>query len=202
LGLLFTLLLELKYLIKFILPISTIVIILLVSGFQYDKYINDETSVTLSRLNSNKKDNSIDGRLSLWEIDFQNYDHNGISMPFIGGGFYVSAINGHHRIGYGKHNNYLFVFEQGGIIALILFLVFWTQTLLYLRRMWKKSSNRPDRGFAFAALIYFICLTFLNVVGQIFVRGFNNNNMNAYIIVILALALLPSTPVGKKKVHG
>ncbi len=145
-----------------------------------------ENSYTFSRMeNMEDGNNSFDSRLS-WVKHFNmtEYEHEGVSMPFIGAGFYVAPINGFYRIGYGFHNNYIFAFEQIGLIGLLIWL-FWSW--FSLKKLW---ASRKNNILASPLFIYYISLLIVGFTGQTFWRGFGNANMNTFIIVMMVLASL------------
>lgn len=143
-----------------------------------------ENSYTFSRMESMEDgNNSLDSRLNWFKsFNMDVYEHGGISMPFIGAGFYVASVNGFYRIGYGFHNNYIFAFEQIGLIGLLIWL-FWSYSSL--RLIW---ANRNDNILASPLFVYYISLLIIGITGQIFWRGFGNANMNTFIIIMMVLA--------------
>jgi hypothetical protein len=69
--------------------------------------------------------------------------------------------------------------------------LFFIQVLYHVWRIWKKSLG-VDKWFALATLVYLSATTLLNVAGQIFIRGYNTNNLNTFIMSVILLSLMPS----------
>lgn len=104
-------------------------------------------------------------------------------MPVVGSGFYVSPVKDHYRIGYGFHNNYIFAFEQMGVMGLILFL-----SLLF--RVLKESFRIRSKNDIGAIMFSFTTvLCFANMTGQIFWQGFGTCDMNTLIIYLMTLSV-------------
>lgn len=192
-GLLLVLLFDVRYFKRLIGIMVIPIFFVFMSNVNVSKYINVENSLTIQRLvnTDNNSSNSVGERISLWEIGFSNYEHYGLSMPFIGSGFYVVPVNGNNRIGFGIHNIYLFVFEHSGLIGFVLFIFFLFTMIKSIRKI-NKRRRSYDKIFAYSALIFFISTLILGIVGQIFWRGFVTSNMNSYILTVLFLAIIPS----------
>lgn len=152
-------------------------------------------STTFSRLSAGEHSgNSIENRLaSIFWFDLDNYKWKKF-MPFIGGGFYVApTIAGsseRYRVGYGFHNTYLFAFEQGGILAAVAFLYFLYAIIRKLNRV-RNVGVGLDRAFATAALSYMLASLPVYLAGQIFWMGFGSGNFNAFLLIVVLIALRP-----------
>lgn len=110
-----------------------------------------------------------------------NYDYSNL-LPFIGGGFYVAPIKGNYRIGYGVHNNYLFAYEQIGIVGFVIMIIFFIKAL-------KRSYKNRKQGFIPAIMCAFmLSLAIVGFSGQSFWRGFGNANVNTLIIFLIGIA--------------
>jgi hypothetical protein len=115
---------------------------------------------TFSRLaDAGGEHNSIVNRLTL-ALRFDPDDYSWATvLPLIGGGFYVAPkLHGTtevYRIGYGVHNSYLFPLEQGGLFALLAFLLFLAVIIRKLNWM-KNSRVLSDRALAIAVLSYML----------------------------------------------
>lgn len=144
-----------------------------------------ENNNTFIRLMEQEGDEtlSVQGRFSFFErFKFMNYDY-WFLMPFIGSGFYVSPILGYFRVGYGFHNNYIFAFEQLGLIGLFYFLslMFGTFKTTY-RQRFVNYFSMPICALIFAYLI-------VNFSGQSFWQGFGNGEMNTLIIYLMSISV-------------
>jgi len=157
-------------------------------------------STTFSRLSeSENSGNSIENRLSsIFWFDLDSYEWR-TWMPLIGGGFYVapriygSSVN--YRVGYGFHNTYLFAFEQGGILAAMAFLCFLYAVIRKLNRV-RNVGAAADRVFAIAALSYMLASLPVYFAGQIFWMGFETVHFNAFLLIVLLIALRPVVLAG------
>jgi len=153
-------------------------------------------SATFSRLSGSEgSHNSIENRLtSVFRLNLDNYKWSTL-MPLIGGGFYVApTIEGsyeRYRVGYGFHNTYLFAFEQGGILAAIVFLYFLYAIIRKLNRV-RKVGAAADRAFAIAALSYMLASLPIYLAGQIFWMGFESGHFNAFLLIVLLIASRPT----------
>jgi len=152
----------------------------------------DEVSLSFRRLQGYSGDshNSILNRV-IRGYSINQYMWDGLPVPFIGAGFYVAPVNTDaglvYRVGYGIHNGYMFAFEQGGIMAFLLFLMFLVCAMLSLNRI-QKFSSPIDSGFALGALALLIALLAIALGGHVFWLGFNTANLNTYIVLLLVLA--------------
>ena len=152
-----------------------------------------DKSTTISRAESMAEFNSLDSRMDVSKIfHYNEYDYKAL-MPFIGGGYYVSPINGNYRVGYGTHNNYLFAFEQFGILGLLLFL-----SLLYicLKYSFRNRFDNPVSAICFA---FILSLVIVGVAGQTFWRGFSTGNINNLILYIMAIGCNTNTGFRQKQ---
>jgi hypothetical protein len=153
-------------------------------------------STTFSRLSTvGNQGNSVENRLaSISRFDLDNYKWSTL-MPLIGGGFYVvPMIDGaseRYRVGYGFHNTYIFAFEQGGIFAAVAFLYLLYAIIRKLNRV-RNVGAAADRAFAIAALSYMLASLPVYLAGQIFWMGFNTGNFNAFLLIVLLIALRPA----------
>jgi O-antigen ligase len=115
-------------------------------------------------------------------------------MPLIGGGFYVVPIidgpSERYRVGYGFHNTYIFGFEQGGIFAAVTFLYFLYAIIRKLYRV-RNVGTAADRAFSIAALSYMLASLPVYLAGQIFWMGFETGHFNAFLLIVLLIALRP-----------
>ena len=156
-----------------------------------------EESVSFRRLfeaeERGKLGSAIGSRLSLDFYDIQYYEWQGWRIPFIGAGFYVAPqMRGnalHYRVGYGVHNSYLFSLEQGGLGALILFIVFLIVLLRSLKNTVRYAGNQTDIAMAKGARAFLHALLIVMLPGQVFWYGFGSINFNAYIMVVFLLAM-------------
>ena len=125
-----------------------------------------------------------------------SYSWQGARLPVFGGGFYaVPHSNGpriaKYRIGYGIHNAFLFPFEQGGIPAFVLFLIFVSVTIKYCWRA-TRFPNETDKQFAVGVICVGAAFLPCMWVGQIFWRGFGTENFNTMLVVLFVLAIQPA----------
>jgi O-antigen ligase len=139
--------------------------------------------------------NSIENRLtSTSGFNLDNYKWSTL-LPLIGGGFYVAPVivgdSEKYRVGYGFHNTYLFVFEQGGIVAAVTFLYLLYTTIRKLNRV-RKVGVSTDSAFAIAALSYILASLPVYLAGQIFWMGHDSGHFNAFLIIVMLLALRPT----------
>jgi len=129
---------------------------------------------------------------------FRRYRWQSWRLPFFGGGFYAVPYfkNGelYYQRGFGFHNAYFFAFEQGGILAFLLFMAFLIVAFRDLVRM-VKHGMPEDRAFALGMLVFMIAFLPILWGGQVFWRGFGTENCNAYIVLLLVLAVTSSNPV-------
>lgn len=149
-------------------------------------YLKNE-NYTISRIEqlNNDERQSIIGRLTFYDIfHLSDYDY-GILMPICGSGFYVSPRNGIYRIGYGFHNNYIFSFEQMGILGLIFFIMLLFRTIRLSHKY--RFTNELSLPVCSLVLAYLI----LNFAGQTFWHGFGNGEINTLLIFIMALSVEP-----------
>ena len=147
---------------------------------------------TLERMRSLEEGDhhdSILNRIFLFKnFDISSYDQSDV-LPIIGGGFYVSPTNGHHRVGFGVHNIYLFPFEQAGIIGFILFLMFIYVSIKILRKGLKQlDKNSLSYWFVVAVYAYFVASLLIGISGHTFWRGFTTYNFNTLRILLLVAA--------------
>ena len=191
---------KLKFLLQSSLVAIVGVFLMLLLGYNSEKLITTENSVTMERLQYSEGHNSISNRLDSWGVDFSSYEYGGLVVPFIGGGFYVAKSSGHYRIGYGRHNNYIFIIEQSGLPGLYLFLLFLYQMVKGTNWI-RKYGNDEDSVFAQSTLIFLISTLIISVAGQIFFRGFNSNNMNTYILVVFAISMIPTKNENNVKIR-
>ena len=168
----------------------------------------DEISLGAKRLQGESGHNSISKRV-FRNYSIDQYMWDGLPVPFIGAGFYVAPVdNGmgsfNYRVGYGIHNAYLFAFEQGGLAAFLLYLLFLTRTMKYLNRM-RNSVSIVDSSFAFGLFTFMAALLVVAFGGQVFWRGFETGNLNTYIVLLLVLATsqtsAPAETTYKKHIH-
>lgn len=133
-------------------------------------------------------ESSIASRMEMFKsFNYYDYDYNTM-MPFLGSGFYVSPKKGSFRVGYGFHNNYLFAFEQMGIVGFILFLLL----LFNVLKGSYKSLNDNDVGRIMFTYTLMLCIA--NVTGQIFWQGFGTCDINTLTVYLMALAVEHSLP--------
>lgn len=159
-----------------------------------DTFLSGQTAHRIQGFSEGE--NSAEERFSaLLYFDTSRYKWNGAIVPFIGAGFYVAPIYEdsivEYRVGYGLHNIYLFVFEQAGLIGLILFLTFLAYALKGLFRI-RASTSEVDALLACALTVFLVAEMASGVFGQVFWRGFGTSNFNTYLILILMLALTPT----------
>lgn len=145
-----------------------------------------ENNRTLSRSaeieEGDASSSSLSGRVEMYKsFRLDNYDY-AMLLPIIGSGFYVSPCDGRYRIGYGFHNNYVFAFEQTGVIGLLLFVYF---LLLVLRMSYKNRDGR----IAPIILAFTAALAVVSMTGQTFWRGFGNCNANSLIVLLMCLSI-------------
>lgn len=124
------------------------------------------------------------------------YQWQGWRLPVIGGGFYAVPItlgnDLRYRVGYGIHNGYLFALEQGGVVALILFLGFLSccfRSLLYM----KVTIVREDAAFAMGAWLFFLVILIELWFGGIIWQGEGKVNLSTFLVLILVLACRPTS---------
>jgi hypothetical protein len=131
----------------------------------------------------------------------------GAVMPFIGSGFYVSPVNiaysskyafvGDHgetyRVGYGIHNMYLFPFEQGGVVAFILFIMFLLSVHRGLKRACKETSP-VNKGLAVGTRAFFYAMLIIGIGGQVFWNFDGNGNLLVYLIMTFMISTSIPTP--------
>lgn len=144
-----------------------------------------------------KESNTLRQRLDLSYYQWEVYRWQGMRVPFIGAAFYVAphtSLDGTRKFrhAYGIHNIYLFAFEQGGLAAFILFIVFLCVCRKNLKKI-RKSGNEIDKGFAIGMHAFFHSILILGFPGQVFWQGFGTENFNTYIIILFVLATVPST---------
>jgi len=127
--------------------------------------------------------------------NFTDYRWKGASVPFIGAGFYVAPIYAsgslQYRVGYGVHSMYLFPFEQGGIVAGALFLLFVIAAVRQIFRL-KDSLSGIDRVFMFGLLVYFLSTLLIGIGGHNFWLGFGSGNFNTCLLLMLLIAITPT----------
>lgn len=144
-----------------------------------------KNSYTLSRsqeLEDSNESSTVRQRVLMGATyEFSKYD-NSVLLPILGGGFYVAPIAAKYRVGYGAHNNYVFAFEQLGILGLVLYLYFLFKFLVLAKR---NKSNM----IALIMVPYIFSLLFVGFSGQTFWRGFGNGNTNTLLILLMALSL-------------
>ena len=164
----------------------------------------DETSLGYKRfIMYEDSQNSVLNRIML-RFDMKHYMYDGWPVPFFGAGFYVAPVSDgtgsyYYRVGYGIHNVYLFSFEQGGIAGFVLFIVFLVRTMGCLNQM-RKSGVPIDTGFAFGVFTFMAALLAVGFAGQVFWRGFNSENFNTYIVLLLVLGT-SQTSIGTEAVR-
>ena len=184
---LFGLFLYKKKILEMVILCVFVTISLLMVSFYQNISLKDfvlKNSYTLSRsqkLEEDRGSSTIEERvLKGTTYEFSKYD-NSVLLPVIGGGFYVAPINGKSRIGYGAHNNYVFAFEQLGIIGLVLFLYFLFKFMSGLK---KNKLNK----MASIMYPYILSLIVIGISGQTFWRGFGNGNINTLLILLMSLS--------------
>jgi len=133
--------------------------------------------------------------LAFAHSSLSDYQHHGY-MAVFGAGFYVAPVveegSIRYRLGYGIHNSYLFAFEQGGLLAALLF-------ALFLGSCWRRlsmiapSQVASDAAFGVGMKSFLFALLLMSLGGQVFWHGFNTGNMNSYIVVLLVIGCCPST---------
>lgn len=141
---------------------------------------------------------TVAARLGLLTFPFELYSWQGWRLPLIGGGFYVvphTYPDGliRFRATYGIHNSYLFAFEQGGVVVLLLFLAFLVVLGRSLKNTVRYPANDTDLAFAKGMRAFFHALLFAMIPGQIFWQGFGSENFNGYIILLFVLATKRTT---------
>jgi hypothetical protein len=186
----------------FVVVVTVLLITALTAREKFSLSYWEEKSVGLKRLISleENKDEGLGSatqRLHVITPEFwKHYRWQGIRLPVIGGGFYVVPHTDdsgarRYRVGYGVHNSYLFAFEQGGIAALVLFIIF----LIASRRGLKdvmKFGNEADSTFAGGMLAFFYALLLVMIPGQVFWHGFEKVNFNSYLVLLFVLAMATS----------
>ncbi len=187
---------------------KTIFVILFVAILSFFIFIQSdfgEENYTIERLKSFEEaaavheHNSIKNRL-LYAVNLNipEYDEHNL-LPVIGGGFYVAPKNGVPRIGYGFHNIYVFAFEQGGFIALWLFLLFLIVFLKKTYKYLKWSQADPIRWFVIAVYCYLIASLLIGWSGHTFWRGFATSNFNTLRLLLLVFVSLHITNIKQSK---
>ena len=173
--------------------VAFILFIVIVNNPQSSRFLGEqlvEQNSTLARGQEleNDSESSIVTRMEMFKsFSYNDYDYK-IMMPFLGSGFYVSPKKGVFRVGYGFHNNYLFAFEQMGIIGFVMF-------LLFLFNVLKGSYNSLDNNDVGRIMFsYSLMLCIANVTGQIFWQGFGTCDMNTLTVYLMALAVEQSIP--------
>ncbi len=181
--------------------ILIIIIVICVLSFEaINPQIPTNNNLTFSRFQrmEDVSYNTVFSRITLSGYELDMYRWQGWLIPFIGAGFGVaphSDGNGdlNYRVGYGIHNCYLYAFEQGGIVAFVLFISF-------LRQCWrgiglqKNSTITEDRVFAIGMSAFFVALLCASWTGQVFWLTSGTENLTIYIVILLILA-------NKKSVH-
>jgi O-antigen ligase len=188
---------------RFIGLLLAIGVVLVISPNTTNFEVLNESSATFSRLSTIEEDsaNSIENRLdSTSGFNLDNYKWSSL-MPLIGGGFYVApSIRGAtemYRVGYGIHNTYLFVFEQAGIFAAVAFIYFLYAIIRKLYRV-RNLGTAADRAYAIAALSYMLASLPVYLAGQIFWMGFETGHFNAFLLIVLLIALRPAVMTAGK----
>lgn len=176
-----------KYIILlFVTVLSVLFICSVRNNMSFSDYLLDNSS-TMARQKTLEEDSdqTIEDRI-LWfaKYDIESYD-NGSLTPFVGSGFYISPVNGHYRIGYGYHNNYIFAFEQLGIVGFYLFIMLFVRTLKGSKQYFKSN------GIALIGYSYFFTFLFINMSGQSFWHGFGTINMNTLVMLLMTLSVEP-----------
>ena len=145
-----------------------------------------ENNRTLSRSaeieSADASTSSLSSRVEMYKsFQLEKYDYATL-LPLIGSGFYVSPFDGRYRIGYGFHNNYVFAFEQTGIVGLLLFIYL----LITVLRTSYKNRNFWNASIVFA---FTAALVVVSMTGQTFWRGFGNCNVNSLIVLLMCLSI-------------
>jgi hypothetical protein len=162
-----------------------------------------QKSFTIERfLKLEKEGNQNDSIESRFFLSISPADYfYGASLPLLGAGFYVApviveygargAFSGDHgetyRIGYGVHNMYLFPLEQGGVLALILFVVFLLSVHRSLKRVCKEAST-VTKGLAIGTRAFFYAMLVMGVGGQVFWNYEGNGNLLVYLILTFMIS--------------
>ncbi|MDG1873772.1 MAG: O-antigen ligase family protein [Mariniblastus sp.] len=162
-----------------------------------------EISPTIERVvnfESGSGFNSFSARMRLGQRTYEifsgdTYQWQGWRLPIFGGGFYAvpqgSAYN--YRVGFGFHNGYVFPYEQAGWLGVLLSAIFLFRTVKYVRKSLRFKDD-ADRQFAVGVWCVLIAYIPALWVGQIFWHGFGTENMNSFLILLVVLAIKPSTP--------
>ncbi|MEP5568695.1 MAG: hypothetical protein ABJN62_12720 [Halioglobus sp.] len=146
--------------------------------------------------------NTILDRVGIGEDNIQGYTlemykWQGWLLPVIGGGFYVvpHTRNNHlvYRVGYGIHNGFLFAFEQGGLIALVLFVTFLAMCFKRLKIM-KRSFTAEDASFAIGIWMFFLITLMRMWVGGPLWLSTGTENFGTFFVIVILLASRPSGP--------
>lgn len=162
-----------------------------VADVNIEAIYKEDMSLGLKRFETySDSPNSILDRLMI-QYSIDQYMLDGLPVPFVGAGFGVAPVDDgmgslHYRVGYGIHNSYLFAFEQGGIMAFVLFLVFLYCAVRCLNRT-LKSRMAIDRQFALGLSAYMAFLLANAFAGQAFWRGFDTANFNTYVVLLLMM---------------
>jgi len=144
--------------------------------------------------------NTIAGRIGIGSDNIQGYsidmyEWQGARLPLFGGGFYAvpHLRNGGlvYRVGYGIHNGYLFPLEQGGLMALILFIGFLVICFKKLRQM-KRSHTPEDAAFAIGVWLFFLVMLVRLWFGTQIWQGAGMLNFSTFVVLILTLACRPT----------
>jgi hypothetical protein len=158
------------------------------------KFTEGTTFQRLQRNQEHEK-NSIEARLLLFtDFDLTQYTAEGLPVPFIGGGFYVAPTYTEgiprYRVGYGVHNAYLFAFEQGGIVAFVLFIAYVISCGRYLWRA-RIKSEEDEREFINAMFAIYVGTVLIGMAGH----GFWYGSTVHYSFYLLLLYLIAGRPL-------
>jgi len=128
--------------------------------------------------------------LKFTKFDLTQYMWQGVVVPFIGAGFYAAphyeSGSVSYAVGFGFHNAYLFAFEQGGVVAFVLFIAYLFGIWKYLRLgMW--VSDGAERDFVRAILSVFIATLAVGMVGHGFWFG-STMHFSFYLLTLYLIA--------------
>ena len=155
-----------------------------------------ESGLTIQRLlefqSEVDSDNNIENRFSI-SIDLDEYSA-GWLLPIVGAGFYIAPVNYGgseiYRLDFGKHNIYLFAFEQAGLIGLLLFIFFlWRMfTGLWIAR---KLATGSQKGLIIGCFSFLVASAIIGFGAHNFWQGFASGNFNTFFLSVAMLALAP-----------
>lgn len=149
------------------------------------------------------QENDITERFGVGNYTLDLYEWQGSRILLFGGGFYVvpHTKNGilHYRIGYGVHNSYLFPLEQGGVIALFLFMILMVYIYKSLQKM-KKSIVEVDKAFAIGIFMFFITQIISGFFGGNAIwQSVGMENFSTYVLLMYMLSSKPTWTSHYKK---